>query len=175
MEAKRHYSEDGTYYPPEMDPKPIHIDPRQFVDESKLPELRTRWQIRSFAADEEGYDDAESVPEDVVDEYEETEREVWADQFRRALADAVDVFGQAPKHRPLTVKVEYNDKDDIVTDGGTKRVHLAREVNELTDDQGRFLATVDVTRVDYEGDVAILRRPDAPDFRLASESIERVE
>jgi hypothetical protein len=111
LEASVHYSEDGTYYPPEMDPKPIHVAPRQFVAEDKLPVLREGWALRSFVADEEGYDDPAAVPDDVVAEYAEVEEEVWADQFRRALVDEVDLFGRAPSHRPHTVHVEYREGD----------------------------------------------------------------
>lgn len=103
VEASVYTSEAGNYYPPEMDPKPIHIRPSELVDEGGLPEWPTRSQTRRLIKEE-----GKEPTDERVNEWLQEARDVFWTQFGGALADEVDLLRQRPQGS-ITVDVEYTD------------------------------------------------------------------
>jgi hypothetical protein len=115
VRASLHVSEEGTYYPPEMDPKPVHISPHTFVagrrdnplpDEAQFPirnDSRTRFREEVGASPEEEPDE--------WDEWWGTELEVWEDGVRRRLKDEIELL-LGPEFQGVPVSVEYDDRDE---------------------------------------------------------------
>jgi hypothetical protein len=110
-----HMSQDGNYYPPEMDPKPIHVSPNTFATgraDNPLPYeacFPIRNDSRARFREEFGAD-----PEDEPDEWEEwwgAELEVWEGGVRRRLKDEIEVL-VGPESQGVAVSVEYDDRDE---------------------------------------------------------------
>jgi len=101
-EASAYYVEQGNHYPPEMDPKPIHIDPWKFVDDD-LRAYPTRQQQEIYLSEDVKADrldlvDANSLEDldderedELIDERLETAREVWRSDWERDRPDEIRI------------------------------------------------------------------------------------
>lgn len=106
VQASIHVSEDHTYYPPEMDPKPIHLNPDQFHDaEFGYPE---QWEVHEAAKEVDGVDDISDVSDETLAECWDTQREVWESEVRHSLKDEIDLneYDHGNSH---VVAVEYEN------------------------------------------------------------------
>lgn len=123
-------SESHTYYPPEMDPKPIHLGPAAFLvghdAGGRHPDYRNEWnhpdisQERSLFRDEmDAYGpDGESreLTDEEEDEWEdwwETAMEMWEDRVRHALqsTDELTLTSQHPEVEDTTVAVRVERQE----------------------------------------------------------------
>jgi len=105
VQASIHILEDGTHYPPEMNPKPIHLDPDQFHDaEFGYPE---QWEVQEAAKEVDNVDDISEVSDETVEECWEVHCEVWESEVRASLKDEIDLneYGHGDSH-VVTVKYE---------------------------------------------------------------------
>jgi len=106
VRASIHVSEDYTYYPPEMDPTPIHVDPDQFHDaDFGYPE---QWEVHEAAKEVDGVDDISDVSDSTLDECWNVQIEVWESEVRASLKDEIDLneYRHGSSH---VVAVEYNE------------------------------------------------------------------
>lgn len=127
--ATPHVSEAHTYYPPEMDPTPVHIGPEALVvghgAGSRHPDWGSEWTYPDYgtekyrfrdeidARDEHG--DIRPLTDDEEDEWEEwwdTVVEMWEDRVRHALTNTEE----------LTLTNQYPDTEDT-----TVAVHVEGE------------------------------------------------
>jgi hypothetical protein len=113
--ATLHVSEDHTYYPPEMDPKPIHIGPAMFVGyesgdgpahQTDIP-MPTWGESRRLARDDHG----DGVDEDTIEEYHEVAMEMWEDRIRGNLKDEIKLGALYPDRPTTTVEVRFKSDD----------------------------------------------------------------
>jgi hypothetical protein len=98
-EAKTFVSEDGNLYPPDMDPRPIHIMPRAFLtgdcEKPLPPEFRMPRvsEVRSmFKDDTDAPYDIETWDEQTHDEFEayyDEHESIWEDHVRKSLQDSI--------------------------------------------------------------------------------------
>jgi hypothetical protein len=94
------FTEEGNYYPPEMNPKPIHINPGVFVDEDVIDQ-----PIRS---DERGRAKAEldDPTEEEIEKFVDVAFEVWESELRNGLKTEADINDSVRQHgRPHMVEV----------------------------------------------------------------------
>jgi hypothetical protein len=116
VEASLHVSEDGTYYPPEVDPKPIHLQPEAFVgyESGDGPQHQTdipmpRYcESRRIARDDFG----EDVGDETVQEYHDEAMEMWEGRVRAALIDELTLKFAAPETADVQVAIEYGRAAD---------------------------------------------------------------
>jgi len=106
VSASIHVSEDYTYYPPEMDPTPIHLNPDQFHDaEFGYPE---QWEVHEAAKEVDGVDDIADVSDETLDECWDVQCEVWESEVRHSLKDEIDL--NEDRHcSSHVVAVEYEE------------------------------------------------------------------
>jgi len=118
--AKLEVSESHTYYPPEMDPKPIHLGPAAFHvghnEGSRHPDYRNEWSHPDISEARSVYRD--NVPEDerdedTWDEWWSTSVEMWEDRVRHALqkTDEITLTSRHPDVAETTVKVRIKNKE----------------------------------------------------------------
>lgn len=91
-----YHSEEGTYYPPEMDPKPIHLSPDEFLGDVEI-DIPERREERGRAKEE-----LDNPTEDQIDGWVATAFEVWEEHARQSLKEDVSIDG-------TTVNVVYDD------------------------------------------------------------------
>jgi len=104
--AKYRFSEAGTYWPPEMHPKPIDLAPETFLDDDRrFAPYPDRNEIRSQMRV-----DGVELTEENEEEWFDTAVEVWEDDVRSALADEVNING--PYQPPEHVAVCYTTEDE---------------------------------------------------------------
>lgn len=100
--ATPHVDDDYTYYPPGMDPTPLHLSPSQFIGSG--PQLPDQCQFpvlgeeRQRFLHDQGYIDEHGVSEEWTDEMEAEWNEWWdtvveviESNIRNALLDTVAV------------------------------------------------------------------------------------
>lgn len=104
VEAKIFHQQSGNYYPPEMDPKPIHIRPERFVDDDANP-VPNRGLERDRAQE-----DLDEPTEEEVREYVETVFKVWEDNIQSHLLDELDEGPRLTGDRLSSVAIEYDDQ-----------------------------------------------------------------
>lgn len=90
--ASIYYSEEGNHYPPEMDPQPIHINPRVFVDDPAV-DIPIRGDERARAREE-----LDDPTDDDIEEFVAQAFEVWEDHARKALVDETDINDSERSH-----------------------------------------------------------------------------
>lgn len=108
VELGLYVSEEGNYYPPEMDPKPVHLAPQWFfahdddtpATTSDIP-IPTWAESRRLARDDHGDD----VSEETVEEYHAVAMDQWESRVRANLRDEVLV----DERTNTTVAVEYRE------------------------------------------------------------------
>lgn len=122
--AKPHVDEEQTYYPPELDPKPLHVDAKTFLTGHSNPDYpaypeecvypshhdsRGRFYDHYDLCDEHGDRPSELTDEQeqMWDEWWETELEVWEDHVRHHLKDSITLSSQHPSVQETTVQVRY--------------------------------------------------------------------
>jgi hypothetical protein len=105
MHATLHYSESGHYYPPEMDPKPLHLSPGLFVADSGISQP-VRGEERSRAREELDDPTDEEVEAFVTEAFD-----VWRDDVRQRFVDEIDLHEHTPA-APHRVAVAYTEGDD---------------------------------------------------------------
>ncbi len=131
--AKLHCSKNGAYYPDEMDPKPVHFMPKDFLTghtEDSLPSSFNppdrrivRSQFRQAAHIDIPEDTTEwtEADEQLFEEYFEETETIWLDHVHSNLADSITseelttVFedGQLKSASvTATVDVEYISEGD---------------------------------------------------------------
>jgi hypothetical protein len=96
------YTEEGNYDPPETNPKPIHINPRVFVDENVVDQ--------PIAADERARakDVLDEPTEEEIEEFVDMSFEVWESEVRNRLKTEADINDSELQHgRPHMVEVRY--------------------------------------------------------------------
>ncbi|SEO72388.1 hypothetical protein SAMN05216388_1017111 [Halorientalis persicus] len=118
--ATTHVSEDHAHYPPEMDPKPLHIGAVAFLvghDEgSRHPKFRNEWSYPDISEVRSIYRD--DVPEDeqddeAWDEWWDTAVEMWEGRVRHALqkTDEITLTSQHPDIEATTVAVRFESDE----------------------------------------------------------------
>jgi hypothetical protein len=86
------YTEEGNYDPPETNPKPIHINPRVFVDENVVDQ--------PIAADERARakDVLDEPTEEEIEEFVDMSFEVWESEVRNRLKTEADINDSERQH-----------------------------------------------------------------------------
>ena len=85
------YTEEGNY-PSEMNPKPIHISPRVFVDENVVDQP-IRSDERTRAKDE-----LDEPTEEEIEEFVDMSFEVWESEVRNKLKTETDINDSDRQH-----------------------------------------------------------------------------
>ena len=121
-QATLYVSEEQTYYPPEMDPKPYHITPEAFVVGnnygSRHPDWESHWaypsrsrQLGLFRKEHSTYDDVGQPRELTEEEREDFEEwwdvavETWESEIRKQLEGTEQITITGPRIEPGTVDV----------------------------------------------------------------------
>lgn len=118
--AKPFVSETQNYYPPEMDPKPLHLGADSIlvghIEGSRHPDWGNEWNAPDYGAEHSLYQD--EIPEDeqsddVWDEWWATANDVWESAVRQRLktVEEITLTSQYPEVESTTVKVrvEFDD------------------------------------------------------------------
>jgi hypothetical protein len=93
------YTEEGNY-PPEMNPKPIHINPQVFVGEDVIDQP-IRSDERSRAKDV-----LDDPTEEEIEKFVDMSFEVWESEVRNRLKTEADINDSVRQHgRPHMVEV----------------------------------------------------------------------
>lgn len=110
MTATYFESEQGTYYPPEMDPKPVHIRPHTIIQEGRDRGFRglITWPTRHNATD--ALTDAEVEEAGGVDAVIEQSREIYWEELRHNLPDSFR-YHATPDH-VYEINIEWVGLDD---------------------------------------------------------------
>jgi hypothetical protein len=96
------YTEEGNNYPPDMNPKPIHINPRVFVGENVIDQP-IRSDERARAKDE-----LDDPSEEEIEEFVDIAFEVWEADVRTRLKTEADINDSELQHGgPHMVEVRY--------------------------------------------------------------------
>ena len=96
------HTEEGNYYPSEMNPKPIHINPRVFVGENVIGQP-IRSDERARAKDE-----LDDPTEEEIEEFVDVAFEVWEGEVRNSLKTEADINDSELQHgEPHMVEVRY--------------------------------------------------------------------
>lgn len=119
--ASLHVSQDHAHYPPEMDPKPLHLDARTVLgyrdeampDSLAAPDVTVeRSRFRDYIRDEVP-DDADVDEDEEWDEWWDTTCEVWEDEVRAQCQDREIVLGrQLPEAGQTTVGIRFEEEDE---------------------------------------------------------------
>lgn len=134
--ATTHVSEQGNFYPPDMDPKPLHIDPAVFIIGDEYGSNSSNWSDelyyphipaqRGYFRDENDlYDEhGEPIPLDEDpdistqwDAFLDTVLDIWESDVRSALDKVDSIAYEGPsrtKHQHVDVRFE--DFDVVETD-----------------------------------------------------------
>lgn len=102
VEASIHYTEEGTRYPSEMDPKPVHLSAEQFVTDDEYAVPPSRDDERHHARSE-----LDNPTDEEIQEWVETAFEVWEDEVRAHLADELHETQPSGYGSLVGVDVEY--------------------------------------------------------------------
>jgi len=124
--ATPHVSEAHTYYPPEMDPKPLHIGASWLLvgDDAgdRHPDFHDEWRVPDYGTEEHRFRDEidawgddgrtrrlTNEEEDEWEEWWETVVEMWEDRVRHALknTEQLTLTSQYPDIEYTTVAVKY--------------------------------------------------------------------
>lgn len=103
VEASVDYIEKGNYYPPEMNPKPIHIDPTRFTEGERIG-----FPVRSLERDR-AQTELDSPSDDEIEKYLEMAFDVWEDDVRSRLADELEESDNKYEYFTETVAIEWED------------------------------------------------------------------
>lgn len=87
MSASVYYSEEGNYYPPDMNPKPVHLRPEIFVSDDVMP-VPSRNDERARARE-----DLDEPTEAEIGEWVATAFDVWEGEVRNRLVDELSESG----------------------------------------------------------------------------------
>jgi len=128
--ANPHVSQDGKFYPEDVDAKPIHFTPENFLvghsAGKRHPDFRSEWchpdisEQRSLFRDEFDArgDNAENRPltdeeETEWEEWWETSLEMWEGRVRRALKNTneITLISQNPEVGNTTVEVRFENQE----------------------------------------------------------------
>ena len=96
------HTEEGNYYPSDMNPKPIHINPRVFVAENTIEQ--------PIAADERARakDELDDPTEEEIEKFVDMSFEVWESEVRNRLKTEADINDSELQHgEPHMVEVRY--------------------------------------------------------------------
>ena len=86
------YTEEGNYDPPETNPKPIHINPRVFVDEQVINQpIRSDERARAK-------DVLDEPTEEEIDEFVDMSFEVWESEVRNRIKTEADINDSELQH-----------------------------------------------------------------------------
>lgn len=126
--ATPHVSETHTYYPPEMDPKPIHLSPAALLlghdAGAHHPDYRDEWTYPDmteeralFRNERDINEDDRPLSDELEDEWDEwwtTVVEMWEDRVRHALkhTDELMLTSQHPEIGNTTVAVRVEESED---------------------------------------------------------------
>jgi hypothetical protein len=131
VRAKPHVSEDGHYYPPEVDPTPIHLSPESMIighdAGSRHPEFGDYLKYPSYRAERSNYrqeydlyDEAgepEEFSEEDEDEWDEwwnTAVQVWEEEVRHKLqvTESITLTHRDPNIDDATVELRVETEGD---------------------------------------------------------------
>ena len=126
--AKPYVSETHTYYPPEMDPKPLHLSPEAFIvgdgAGSRHPDFRNEFRYPDYSTEQrrfrdeiDAWDDDGTVrpltdeEEDDWDEWWDTVVEMWEDRVRLQVKNTEELMltSQHIDTEDTTVSVRSED------------------------------------------------------------------
>ena len=110
--------QDHTYYPPEMDPKPIHLTATHVLGGRADSQLNSELchpdhtVERGLFRDENGIGDGEELPEDEWQEWWDVALEVWESEVRASLSEATEVTlgGNYLEEPETTVEIQYMEE-----------------------------------------------------------------
>lgn len=106
--AHHRFSETGTFWPPEMDPEPLDLNPDAFHEaEWDYPE---RAEIDAAAKEMAGVEDIRDVPDEIRDETHAVHVEVWESEVRNSLVDEIDITGDY--EQGVMVPVRFGESED---------------------------------------------------------------
>lgn len=105
VEASVHYTQKGNYYPPDLEPKPLHINPARFLDGEGI-----EFPVRSLERDR-ARTEMEDPSDEEIEEYVKMAFSVWEDDVRSRLADKLKE--SIHNHRNLigAASIEWTDSD----------------------------------------------------------------
>jgi len=94
------YTEEGNHYPPEMNPKPIHINPGVFVGEDVIDQpIRSDERARAK-------DVLDDPTEEEIEKFVDVAFELWESEVRKKLKTEADINDSVRQHgRPHMVEV----------------------------------------------------------------------
>lgn len=126
VRAAPHVSQQGSYYPPKMAPKPIHLGKAAFLagnsmDRSSIPDachFPNMHDSRARFREEFGYYGANGenrrLTDDEEEEWEEwwdVELEVWEEAVRAELCDETELMRRSAEgNQTTTVEVRYEER-----------------------------------------------------------------
>jgi hypothetical protein len=86
------HTEEGNYYPSEMNPKPIHINPRVFVAEDVIDQpIRSDERARAK-------DVLDDPTEEEIEEFVDMSFEVWESEVRNRIKTEADINDSELQH-----------------------------------------------------------------------------
>jgi len=105
VEASVHYTQKGNYYPPELEPKPVHIDPARFIEGEGI-EFPVRTVERDRARTE-----MEDPSDEEIEGYADIAVNVWEDDIRSRLADELKEPIYNRRYPIDTASIEWEDPE----------------------------------------------------------------
>lgn len=106
--ASVHYAEEGHFYPPELDPKPVHIRADDLIADRDTP-YPLLSETRVLVADEMGLDREQDEHLD-NDEYSE-KVEAWHEEAKEVFWAGVQFENELELRDGTTVKITVEDGD----------------------------------------------------------------
>lgn len=128
LRATHHVSQQGEYYPPETDPKPIHLDEAEFLgghskDRGGIPgecrfpsrnDSKARFRDEyGYKADDGAYRELTEEEQAEWDEWWAAELAVWEETVRDSLVEEVvlaELYGIGD-NRQTTVQIRYEEDE----------------------------------------------------------------
>lgn len=86
-EAELFHEQCGNRYPPELSPKPIHVDPRTLVDQDEVGQYTIRAEEKLIIEETPGI----GADEETVDEWHDESVELWSSDVRGAIRDEIEL------------------------------------------------------------------------------------
>lgn len=106
--GEHRFHEAGNRWPPEMSPKPLDLNPEQFVGERARPSDYPTWsKVRSQIRDERGVELTDENEREWYDNW----ADVWEGEIRADLEDEIDI-NEFDHGEPERVSVRYESGDE---------------------------------------------------------------
>jgi hypothetical protein len=105
VEASIHYTQDSHYYPPDLEPRPLHINPTRFLDGEGI-----EFPVRSLERDR-ARTEMEDPSDEEIEGYADIAVNVWEDDIRSRLADELKEPIYNRRYPIDTASIEWEDPE----------------------------------------------------------------